>query len=150
MWYNNYNAVIIHWRNRLAPSGQPASFTKEAKVMADSKGYIVKEQENGTVNISEDVIAALAASAVGEVDGIKNPSVIEDTKLKKNLTKYVKADCGDDGINIDVNIVVKYGYQIKNVSAAVQDRVSAMVESVSGVKVNCVNVNVTGIAFEKK
>ncbi len=118
--------------------------------MADSKGYIVKEQENGTVNISEDVIAALAASAVGEVDGIKNPSVIEDTKLKKNLTKYVKADCGDDGINIDVNIVVKYGYQIKNVSAAVQDRVSAMVESVSGVKVNCVNVNVTGIAFEKK
>lgn len=118
--------------------------------MADSKGYIVKEQENGTINISEDVIAALAASAVGEVDGIKNPSVIEEAKLKKNLTKYIRAESGDDGINIDINIVVKYGYQIKNVSAEVQDRVRAMVESITGIKVNCVNVSVTGIAFDKK
>ena len=38
--------------------------------MADNKQYITQVQDHGTVMISEDVIASIAAAAVTEVEGV--------------------------------------------------------------------------------
>ena len=38
--------------------------------MADNKQYITQLQDNGSVMISEDVIAAIVAHAAGEVEGV--------------------------------------------------------------------------------
>ena len=38
--------------------------------MAENKQYITHAQENGSVMISEDVIATIVANAVSEVEGI--------------------------------------------------------------------------------
>ena len=38
--------------------------------MAEYKQYITQIQENGNVMISEDVVAAIVANALAEVDGI--------------------------------------------------------------------------------
>ena len=43
--------------------------------MADNKQYITQVQENGTVMISEDVIAAIVAQAVKDVDGVVSLNV---------------------------------------------------------------------------
>lgn len=39
--------------------------------MAESKQYITQNQENGTVQISEDVIISIVAVAVGETEGVQ-------------------------------------------------------------------------------
>lgn len=39
--------------------------------MADSKQYITQNQENGTVQISEDVIISIVTVAVGETEGVR-------------------------------------------------------------------------------
>ena len=39
--------------------------------MADNKRYITHEQENGSVMISEDVIADIIARAIIEVEGVE-------------------------------------------------------------------------------
>ena len=38
--------------------------------MAESKEYMTQPEENGSINISEEVIAAIAVGAVREVEGV--------------------------------------------------------------------------------
>ena len=38
--------------------------------MADSREYMTLPEENGSINIAEDVIAAIAVGAVREVEGV--------------------------------------------------------------------------------
>ena len=38
--------------------------------MSESKEYLVQPVEKGTVNISEEVVAAIAALAISDVEGV--------------------------------------------------------------------------------
>ena len=119
--------------------------------MAENKQYIVQKQENGSVMISEDVITAIVAQAVSEVEGIvglntKPGADIADLIGKKSWGKGMKIMIAeDDSVAIDCNLTVSYGMSVVNTAAAVQDAVRNAVESMAGVKVTAVNVNVCGI-----
>ncbi len=67
----------------------------EAISMSDAKDYVVQPDEKGTINISEEVVAAIAALAVSEVEGVfgLSSSFTADLKEmlgKKNMSKGVK------------------------------------------------------------
>ena len=70
--------------------------------MAENKQYITQSQDNGSVQISEDVIATIASNAISEVEGIVGLSVkpgadIADMIGKKNWGKGLKVvDLGVD------------------------------------------------------
>ena len=119
--------------------------------MAENKQYITQAQENGSVMISQDVIATIAAHAVAEVEGVvtlsnKIGTAMADVIEKKSWGKNLKIDIGDnDEIYIDCNVIIGYGHSVVTVASAVQDGVTAAVESMSSVKVASVNVNVCGI-----
>lgn len=119
--------------------------------MADNKQYVTQIQENGSVLISEDVLATIVANAVNEVEGIVGLSVkpgsdIADMIGKKNWGKGMKISIGEnDEISVDCNVNVGYGQSVVVVAKAVQDAVTAALESTAGVKVAAVNVNVCGI-----
>ena len=119
--------------------------------MADNKQYITQVQENGSVLISEDVIASIVANAISEVDGVVGLSVrpgadIADMIGKKNWGKGMKITIDqDDALTIDGNVNVGYGQSVVAVAKSVQDAVAAAVESAAGVKINAINVNVCGI-----
>ena len=120
--------------------------------MAENKQYITQIQENGSVMISEDVIATIVSHAVGEVEGViglstKPGADIADMIGKKNWGKGLKITIGnDDALYIDCNVVVRYGQSVVSVANAVQAAVCAALESMTGVKVACVNVNICGIS----
>lgn len=117
--------------------------------MADNKQYITQEQENGNIMISEEVIATIVSHAISEVEGVVGLSakpgadIIELLGKKVKGLKVVISEEGD--LTIDCNIVVSYGQNVVSVAAAVQQAVSSAVESMSGVKVNAVNVNICEI-----
>ena len=119
--------------------------------MADNKQYITQQQENGTVMISEDVIASIVANAVTEVEGVVGLSVkpgadIADMIGKKNWGKGLKIVISEnDELTIDCNVNVGYGQSVVDVAKAVQESVTAALESVANVKVAAVNINVCGI-----
>ena len=119
--------------------------------MAENKQYIVQKQENGSVMISEDVITAIVAQAVSEVEGIvglntKPGADIADLIGKKSWGKGIRISIAEDNsLAIGCNIIVGYGESVVNVANAVQESVAMAVESVTGVKVTDVNVNVCGI-----
>lgn len=119
--------------------------------MADNKQYVTQVQENGTVMISEDVIATIVANSVSDVEGIiglttKPGADIADKFGMKNWGKGMKiAIAEDNSVSVDCNIVVAYGQSVVTVAQAVQAAVTAAIESATSVKVAAVNVNVCGI-----
>lgn len=119
--------------------------------MAEYKQYVTQEQANGSVMISEDVIAAIAEHALSDVDGVVGIAAmpvadIADLIGKKNWGKGIKIQITDDNsLTIDCNITISYGYSVVDTASAAQGAVCAAVESMTGVKVNSVNVNVCGI-----
>ena len=119
--------------------------------MAEYKQYITQIQENGNVMISENVIATIVAHALAEVDGIgsmgsKPGIVIADFAAKKNWSKSLKILIAEDNtVSIDCSIMIAYGHSGVDVASAVQQTVTANVESMTGVKVDVVNVNICGV-----
>ena len=106
--------------------------------------------ENG-IEISNDVIAVIAGVAVSEVQGVASMSggfaggITEVLSGKKNMAKGIKVDKTENSAKIDVNIIVEYGSRIPDVAFEIQNRVKKSVESMTGFKVEEVNVHVQGV-----
>ena len=119
--------------------------------MSESKQYITQKQENGSVLISEEVIAVIVEHAVTEVEGVaglapKPGADIADLIGKKNWGRGMKIVIAEDNsMTIDCNVTIAYGHSVVDVAGAVQNAVRSAVESMTGVKVTAVNVNVCGI-----
>ena len=119
--------------------------------MAEYKQYITQTQENGSVMISEDVIATIVEHALADLDGVAGLSTkpgadIADLIGKKTWARGMKIQIAeDDTLTIACNVVIYYGHSVVEVAGAVQNAVRSTVESMTGVKVQMVNVNVCGI-----
>ena len=119
--------------------------------MAESKQYITKNQDNGTVMISEDVVATIVAQSVKEVEGVAGLSVkpgadIVDIIGKKNWGKGMRIVMAEDNsLTVDCDILIAYGNSVVTIAQNVQETGASHLESMTGVKVSAVNVNVCGI-----
>ena len=106
--------------------------------------YITQAQENGNVLISEDVIAAIVENTLTEVDGVVKGG--SEVVGKKSWGKGVRINVAEDNsLTLGCNIVVCYGESVINVAKNVQEAVTTAVESVTGVTVTDIHVNVCGI-----
>ncbi len=105
---------------------------------------------SGQVKISKDVIASVAMVAAGRIEGVKLVCGKKVGKGLKKAGKHLRIAVTDNGVTIDMNIAVRYGYLIPEVGYAVQENVQDCVESMTGLKVEQVNVHCTGIVFNKE
>ena len=87
--------------------------------MGESKEYMTLPEENGSINISEEVIAAIAVGAVREVEGVSGMM----TNLGGSVTDLVN--------------------NRKNAQKAVISSVEAM----TGCPVGAVNIHVGGVTL---
>lgn len=116
--------------------------------------YISCKDENGSINISEEVISAMVREAVTEVDGVSAISSSAGGELAelfglKSGTKGVTVEIIEDTVKVDIIILVRYGCNIVNVAKDVQNSVSEVVQAVTGIEKAEINVHVSGVAFEK-
>ena len=114
--------------------------------MADNKQYITQVQENGSVMISEDVVTTIVINAIEEVEGVAPVPVRNDLLAKRKLVKIIIGE--NNALTIGAIIYVKFGNPVVEVAKAVQQNIIDAVESMTGVKVAKVNVNVNGSAKE--
>lgn len=120
--------------------------------MAETKD--IKNQEIGNINISDDVLASIAALAALEIDGVGALTTggVDFSELlgKKSISKGIKISVEEDGTIVDVFMTVKYGAIVPTVAAKVQEAVLNALDSMAGVVAKSVNVHVTGVLFEKE
>lgn len=119
--------------------------------MADNKQYITQVQDNGRVMISEAVISTIVFQALNDIEGYvglsaKVGSDIVELVGKKNWGKGIKVSINEnDELSIDCNVVISYGHSVVSVATAIQEAIVAALQSMTGVTVVSVNVNVCGI-----
>lgn len=119
-----------------------------------SREYITKKRELGEVKIASDVVAAIAALAATEIDGVYSMAGNITNELigklgMKNLSKGVKILMEGGIVRVDMMVVVNYGYSIPEVSGQVQERVSQQIENMTGLSVSEVNVRIAGVKLEE-
>ena len=122
--------------------------------MADSKDYMTLTEENGSIHISEDVIAAISAGAVLDVEGVAGmmagntvTDLMSSKKTAQRGVKGVKLNLDGDTLTLDLYLAVKYGNPIPEVAERVQTAVASSVEAMTGCKVEAVNVHVGGVTL---
>ena len=108
----------------------------------------------GSLKVSNEVIAKIAELAATEISGVAT----EDGKLSVSqsciglpplLNAPVKISVSKEAAVIDVSIVTEQGSKAVNVASAVQENVKSAVQSMTGIPVSKVNVNVIGIKLNK-
>ncbi len=124
--------------------------------MGDNKEYMTLPEENGSINISEEVIAAIAVGAAREVEGVSGMmtslgnSVTDLMTNKKNaqrVAKGVKIDMSEASLNMDLYLTVQYGNPIPEVAENVQKAVISAVEAMTGCTVGAVNIHVGAVTM---
>jgi uncharacterized alkaline shock family protein YloU len=108
------------------------------------------------IQISNDVISTIAGIAAMEVDGVSSltaslTSNIKELIYKKSAGKGVSVEnCENGDINITVNLIVKYNYNIQDVALNVQNQIIRSVSDMTNFNVAAVNVNVMGVNIPKE
>lgn len=109
--------------------------------MAENKQYITQVQENGSVLISEEVLVSIIFQAVAEVENVSLSG-----KPGINWGKGIKVTIADDDkVTVKCYINVAYNQSVVTAAAAVQEAITTALESMTGVTVASVNVNVCGL-----
>ena len=124
--------------------------------MSDSRDYVSHCEELGNIHISEEVLSAIAAAAALEVEGVgslaANPGRDISERLgKKNLARSVRIKVDEeDRVEAELSILMAYGHTIPETGKAIQEGVKTAIESMTGLEVASVQVNVAGVVFPEK
>lgn len=111
--------------------------------------------EIGSVRISDEVVEVIAGLAATEIEGVAGMSGgiaggIAEALGRKNLSRGIKVEVGDEEASIDIYIIVDFGVRIPDVAWEVQENVKSAVERMTGLKVSKVNIHVQGVLFPSK
>lgn len=107
----------------------------------------------GQVQIADEVIAIIAATAVREVEGVETlqgGGISEFFGKKSNQTKGVKVTVEGEEVKVDIDLAVKYGTKIQEAALEVQEKVKNAVETMTGLTVTAVDVRFAAVNTDKK
>jgi len=114
-----------------------------------------KEQELGSITVSKEVVAIIAAletlktkGVVGITSGYRSNST--NTLPRKDLAKGVEVWMKTGEAAITIPIITDYEVGIFKVAEEVQRKVKDAVCSMTGLEVLKVNVNVQGVKFKEE
>ncbi len=121
----------------------------------EEKDLLKSNNGLGTVRIADEVVSIIAGLAATEIDGIAGMSGglvggIAEMLGRKNFSKGVKVEVGEREAAVDLYIIVKYGVRIPDVALAAQENIKRAIETMTGLSVVEVNVNVQGVSFPEE
>ncbi len=133
---------------------------KNKKELEENTTVVESEVANVEIatnlNISEDVIGIIAGLAASEVEGIAGMTlgfvdgINQFLGGNKKYSKGVKITLEGRKVTVDLFVNVTYGVRIPDIAWAAQNAVKNAVETMTGLDVVAVNINVQGITFDKK
>ncbi|WP_026906651.1 Asp23/Gls24 family envelope stress response protein [Paucisalibacillus globulus] len=124
--------------------------------MADQS--LVNMSENtghGKVEISPEVLEVIAGIAASEIEGLANmrgnfATGVVERFGKKSHSKGVKVELTDEGILIDLYVVLEYGVSIPEVAQKIQGNIRQTLKNMTSLEISEVNIHVVGLQMEKE
>ena len=134
---------------RTVEEKQNNSSAKEEKVIVSP----VEDQSFGELKIHENVISSLVRHATLAQEGVSRLSgnnfvdtigeIVGSRRIQDRAIIVKLAD--DNRIEIEVKVVVKFGYVVPEIATAIQKSVITEVENITGMTVTAVNVTVQDV-----
>ena len=122
----------------------------------ERNAYTIKTDQNiGGVKIADEVVAIIAGLAAMEVDGVASMAGNATRELisrlgMKSLNKGVKVDVLEGIVTVSLALNLKYGYNIREITGKVQEKVKAAIENMTGLEVADVNIRVAGVQMPEE
>ena len=117
---------------------------------------LVQSRQWGRIEVFPSAVGAIAAHAALGCYGITGMSArglrdgVAELLRRENAARGVEVAEQDDGLAIEVFVIVQYGIRISEVAHNLQEAVKFEVERSVNVPVVQVNVNVQGVREEKR
>ena len=123
--------------------------------MAEQRNYVRTADEKGSINISDEVIAAIVAAAATEVSGVSGLYYSPGRETagsisRKEISRSVKLVIDGNDVKVDVYILLSKSHAANEVGAEVQKAVITAVEDAAGIVVREVNVHICGVVLKNK
>lgn len=107
-------------------------------------------RQQGSLKISEEVIATIAKLATVEIEGVEGVTPaqrsVKEVFSKSKSVSAIKVTLFNDVAQISVSVKVKKGYKVTTIAENVQKSVKQAVQSMAGIAVSKVNVIISGVA----
>ena len=121
--------------------------------MSESNNINLETNEldnGGIIQIADDVVSSIVGLACTEVEGVAKLSVgitrdIVAKLGKNNLSKGIE----DKKLNVNISVIIKFGYNIVEVSKEIQEKVKQTLLTMTGMECNVINVKVSAIDFSE-
>jgi uncharacterized alkaline shock family protein YloU len=116
----------------------------------------------GTTTIQKSVVAAIVGMAAQEVEGLSmshggtrlpgdtSPTVgefVDNLTGGGGRTRGLSVEVGERQATVDLTVNVAYGHSIPQLTEAARRRVTERVESLTGLEVSKVNINVNDVTL---
>lgn len=106
----------------------------------------------GKTTISPEVLVSIALLATTGVEGVSHMTSVPrdvNTLFKKGLTEGIGLTVEDNIVFVDIYVVLKKGFKVKEVCRQIQNQVSRSVSEMVGMEVGRVNVHVEDIDYSE-
>ncbi len=125
----------------------------EKHTEGNNKVYTLDSKNIGEVKIADDVVASIAVLAAREVDGFDDTST-NTTRLmnavKAKQPKGVRVDVVNNMVRVDLTARLKYGYNVRETSAKIQEKIKSAIENMTGLNVANVHIRIAGVNTEAR
>lgn len=106
--------------------------------------------QRGSIFILPQAIKTVARSAALQSYGVislapANPAETVSRFFKKEADVGILVTSEEDGVSLELNLIIEYGLRIKSVADSVADSVKYSVEKTMGIPVKRVDVHVRGL-----
>ncbi len=111
--------------------------------------------ELGEIFISNNVVAEVAGAVAGKCYGVVGMAQrnakdgLVSLLRPDSMTKGIGVSVVEDGIVVDMHIIIEYGMNINSICKSIVNRVRYTIEKTIGLKVNKINVRVEGIRVDE-
>ncbi|HZK43657.1 MAG TPA: Asp23/Gls24 family envelope stress response protein [Syntrophomonadaceae bacterium] len=118
--------------------------------------FKVKTTELGDIFVTQEVVETIAGLATIDCYGLVGmvpqniQSEISSMLGIESIRKGVAVSRSENGLIIDVHVIVGYGIKIKEVAHNVMQKVRYVLETNAGIPVVAVNVNIKGVKIIKE
>lgn len=115
----------------------------------------IQNHQLGVIDISATVVSTIASQAINQCYGVVG---MADKNLATGIAKLLSRDSKrgidvtilEEGIIVDVYVIVEYGVRIKTVAESIQHTVKFHLEKALSIPVNEVNVFVQGLRMDEE
>ncbi|WP_347488187.1 Asp23/Gls24 family envelope stress response protein [Desulfoscipio sp. XC116] len=101
----------------------------------------------GDIRYNEDVLKTMISMALSEVEGVYGMESRSSGNIlsRKSISHINKISIEGKNATIDLSIVVAYGLLLRDVAKNVQNKVIEVIETMTDLNVDAVNVTVAGL-----